>query len=130
MMAERLIELGFVVQTSGTISVVCDRGYTDYAWYNPLNSNGIFFVTRQRKNARYRVTERRSINQSKDLTSDQTVQLTGTKASDCPIALRRIGFKDAETGIQYFFLTNNFQLAASIIAAIYKSRWQIELFFK
>lgn len=110
--------------------VVCDRGYTDYAWYNQLNSNGIFFVTRQRKNARYRVIERRSINKSKGLTSDQTVQLTGTKASNCPIALRRIGFKDAETGIQYFFLTNNFKLAASTIAAIYKSRWQIELFFK
>ena len=110
--------------------VVCDRGYTDYAWYNQLNSNGIFFVTRQRKNARYRVTERRSVNKSKGLTSDQTVQLTGTKASRCPIALRRIGFKDAETGIQYFFLTNNFRLAASTIAAIYKSRWQIELFFK
>lgn len=110
--------------------VVFDRGYTDYAWYNQLNSNGIFFVTRQRKNARYRVTECRSIDKSKGLTSDQTVQLTGTKASDCPIALRRIGFKDAETGIQYFFLTNNFRLAASTIAAIYKSRWQIELFFK
>lgn len=110
--------------------VVCDRGYTDYAWYNQLNSNGIFFVTRQRKNARYRVTERRSINKSKGLTSDQTVQLTGMKATHCPIDLRRIGFKDAETGIQYFFLTNNFRLAASTIAAIYKSRWQIELFFK
>lgn len=110
--------------------VVCDRGYTDYAWYNQLNSNGIFFVTRQRKNARYDVTERRSVNKSKGLTSDQTVQLTGAKASHCPMALRRIGFKDAETGIQYFFLTNNFRLAASTIAAIYKSRWQIELFFK
>jgi len=110
--------------------VVMDRGYNDYTWYNRLNSQGIFFVTRLRKNARYRVAERRSVIKTKGLTSDQTIYLTGTKASNCPIALRRIGFKDAETGIRYYFLTNNFDLAASTIAAIYKARWQIELFFK
>jgi len=110
--------------------VVMDRGYTDYAWYNQLNSKDIFFVTRLRKNARYRVTERRSVIKSKGLTSDQTIELTGAKAGNCTIPLRRIGFKDAETGIRYYFLTNNFKLAASTIAEIYKARWQIELFFK
>ena len=110
--------------------VVMDRGYNDYTWYNQLNSKHIFFVTRLRKNARYRVTERRPVIKSKGLTSDQTIRLTGTKASNCPIELRRIGFKDAETGIQYYFLTNNFELAARTIADIYKARWQIELFFK
>ena len=110
--------------------VVMDRGYTDYAWYNQLNSRDTFFVTRLRKNARYRVTERRSVIKSKGLTSDQTIELTGAKAGNCTIPLRRIGFKDAETGIQYYFLTNNLKLAASTIAEIYKARWQIELFFK
>jgi hypothetical protein len=64
------------------------------------------------------------------LTSDQTIELTGTKASNCTIPLRRIGFKDAETGFQYYFLTNNFMLSASTITEIYKARWQIVLFIK
>jgi len=110
--------------------VAMDRGYTDYSWYSQLNSQDIFFVTRLRKNARYRVTERRTVNKSQGLTSDQTIQLTGVKAVNCQIALRRVGFKDAETGKQYYFLTNNFDLAAATIAKIYKARWQIELFFK
>lgn len=110
--------------------VVMDRGYNDYTWYNRLNSQGVFFVTRLRKNACYRVTERRRVIKSEGLTSDQAIRLTGAKASNCPIPLRRIGFKDVETGIQYYFLTNNFDLAASTISKIYKARWQIELFFK
>jgi len=107
-----------------------DRGYTDYAWYNQLNDNGIFFVTRQRKNAVYQVIERKPVIKAKGLTSDQTIQLTGVKAKQCPIQLRRIGYRDAETGKHYVFLTNNFSLAAITIAQIYKARWQIELFFK
>jgi hypothetical protein len=124
MTAARALEL-----PKGSI-VVFDRGYTDYAWYHQLNTEGLFFVTRQRKKARYRVVERRKVDKSKGLTSDQTIELTGAKARNCPIALRRIGFKDFNTGIRYCFLTNHFHLAASTIAAIYKSRWQIELFFK
>jgi len=110
--------------------VVFDRGYTDYAWYNELNRKGIYFITRQKKNACYSVTERRSVSRTAGLTSDQTIRLTGTKAEQCPIRLRRIGYRDPETGKHYVFLTNALHLAASTIAAIYKERWQIELFFK
>ena len=114
---------------SGSI-VVMDRGYTDYAWYKSLNNNGISFVTRLKTNARYRVIERRTVLKTKGLTCDQTIELTGPRAKHGPIRLRRIGDQDADTGIQYTFLTHHFTLAARTIADIYKARWQIELFFK
>ena len=107
-----------------------DRGYTDYTWYNQLNDRGISFVTRLKRNASYRVVQRRKVPTGKHLTCDQTIELTSAKGKNCPIALRRVGYRDPETGKHYVFLTNNFKLAAATIAAIYKSRWQIELFFK
>lgn len=110
--------------------VVFDRGYTDYTWYNHLNSQGVYFVTRQRKNACYRVIERHPVPAGSSVTSDQTIQLTGTKAACYAGPLRRIGYRDPETGKHYVFLTNNVLLSARTIAAIYKERWQIELFFK
>ena len=110
--------------------VTADRAYVDYAWLFSLNQKKTFLVTRLKKNAKFKVRERRKVLKQKGLTSDQTIILTGAKASDCPIPLRRIGYRDPETSKHYVFLTNNFNLAAKTIADIYKSLWQVELFFK
>jgi len=111
--------------------VVIDRGYTDYSWFNTLNKQGIFFVTRLKSNAKYKVMQRHKINKSTGLTSDQRILFTNYYAKrDCPIKLRRVDYVDPETGKHYVFLTNHFKLAATTIARLYKARWQIELFFK
>ena len=111
--------------------VAVDRGYTDYEWYKTLSDKGIYFVARLKSNATTRILERRKIDRSKGVSSDHTIEFTGvTTSKRCPIPLRRVRYRDATTGKRYEFLTNNFSLAASTIAAIYKSRWQIELFFK
>jgi len=111
--------------------IALDRGYVDYGWFKQLNDNEIYFVTRLKRNARYRVVERHSVRKSSGITSDQTIEFTGSQvAKSCPIRLRRIGYRDPSTGKHYVFLTNHFKLSATTIAAIYKERWQIELFFK
>ena len=125
------IEIGRMLSFPAGSIIAIDRGYTDYQWYNQLNNKGIFFVTRLKSNASYKVVKRHPVLKNKGLTSDQTIILTGIGAAkDCPIQLRRIGYRDQQTGKQYVFLTNHFKLAAKTIADIYKARWQVELFFK
>ena len=125
------VTMGRMLQFPTGSIVVMDRAYNDYTWYKQLTEKGIFFVTRLKTNARYRVIERRPVRAGSGLTSDQTIELTGSQAAmKCPIPLRRIGYRDPETGKHYVFLTNHFKLAAKTIADIYKARWQVELFFK
>jgi hypothetical protein len=125
------IEVGRTLEFPKGSMVAIDRGYNDYAWYKQLTEKGIFFVTRLKSNAKTRLVSRRAIPADKALTSDQTIEFTGAQtAKTCPVPLRRIGYRDPETGKHYIFLTNNFKLAAKTIADIYKARWQVELFFK
>jgi len=125
------VTIGRILKFPKGSIVAVDKGYNDYSWYNQLTEKGIFFVTRLKSNAKYRVIERQTVIKSKGLTCDQVIVFTGSLTSKkCPVQLRRIGYKDAETGKRYIFLTNNFKLSAKTIADIYKARWQVELFFK
>ena len=111
--------------------VVFDKGYADYSWHNQLTKKGIFWVTRIRGNAKYRVIERRKTNRSDGITSDQTIEYTSKVSEQNNLKpIRRIGFHDKETGKHYVFITNHFKWSASTVAQIYKQRWQVELFFK
>ena len=105
--------------------VVFDRGFTDYTWYNNLMKDGIFFVTRLKSNADAAYLLKRAGRKAKGITNDQQITL---KDIDDP--LRLIAYTDQESGQEYRFITNAHHLKASEISAIYKERWQIELFFK
>ena len=107
-----------------------DRGYVDHAWFYQLHLQGAYFVTRLKRGAAFRVIERREPPPFSGVTSDQTIRFLGAKPDSIPIDLRRIGYLDPATGKRYFFLTNLFRLSPKTIAEIYRSRWQVELFFK
>jgi len=110
---------------------VFDKGFTNFAWYASLLERGIYFVTRLKTNADYRVVERRDVSYLKTIFSDQVIEFTGFYSSRrCPYRLRHIRSKDPETGKIIVLPTNQFEWSAQTIALIYKDRWQIELFFK
>lgn len=110
--------------------VVMDKAYLVFSWFFSLTNQGVSFVTRMKTNTRYQVVKRNKVNRRLGLTSDQIIWVTGTRWKDYPEALRRVGYRDQETGKHYVFLTNNFELSARTIADIYKERWQIETFFR
>ena len=113
----------------GTI-VVIDRGYVDYAWFDRLTAQEVFFVTRMKDNAVYEVVEKRSVPERGFVVRDEVIRLSGPQAqNDCTCLLRRIEYV-AEDGRGLVCLTNHLNFGPTTIAAIYKDRWQIELFFK
>jgi IS4 transposase len=110
---------------------VMDRGYLDFARLHRLHTAGAFFVTRLKTNTRYYVVESRPVAEDSGLRCDQTIRLNSPVGQrDYPDKLRRIGFVDPETGNVLVFVTNQFDLAALVIAQIYRRRWAIELFFR
>jgi hypothetical protein len=110
---------------------IMDRGYIDFGRLFGLHQAGSFFVTRAKTNLQAKRRYSRPVDRNTGLICDQTIVLTGFYTrQDFDAPLRRIRFKDPETGKRLVFLTNNFNLAAITIADLYRCRWQVELFFK
>jgi hypothetical protein len=117
------------LQTGDVIAI--DRGFNNYKYFSSLCIKKIWFVTRMKSNATFSVVETNPLVASNTILADEVIQLTGSKAKkDCPLPLRRIVSFDPETQKTIAILTNNLVWSASTIAAVYKDRWQIELFFK
>jgi len=110
---------------------VMDRGYLDFSRLFALHQAGAFFVTRAKRGMDARRVYSMPTDRDTGIICDQRIALNGFYiAQDYPEQLRRIRFKDPESGKTLVFLTNNTALPALTIAALYKSRWQVELFFK
>jgi hypothetical protein len=111
--------------------VTIDRGYTDYALFGRWTLAGVFFVTRMKDNAVFTVESEFPVPANRNILADQIIQLTGVQAQlDCPGPLRRVAVWDADNQREIVLLTNLFEFGSTTVAAIYKERWQIELFFK
>ena len=116
--------------TPGTI-VAMDRAYNDYTLFACWTERGIFFVTRMKENAVYKVIKKLPLPQYRNIVADEIIELTGLKAEEkCPHQLRRIVVWDEEHQREIVLLTNHLEFGPTTIAAIYKDRWEIELFFK
>jgi hypothetical protein len=111
--------------------ITMDRGYNDYKLFAFWTANGIYFVTRLKDNADYIVVAENDVPQNRNILADQLIQFAGDKAQDdCPHILRRIVVWDKENEKEIVLLTNHLEFGATTISAIYKDRWQIEIFFK
>jgi transposase len=122
--------LDMLLPDAGATYVV-DRGYVDFARLHVLHQAGAFFVTRAKSNLDAHRVYSAPTDRAAGIIADQTIALDGYATSkDYPVHLRRVRFKDPESGKTLVFLTNQFALPAASICALYKSRWQVELFFK
>ena len=113
----------------GTILAI-DRGYTDYEWFARLSEEKVYFVTRLKDNADYAVVEEREIPQRKGVRRDQVIFFYKLARAGVDCFFRRVEYYDEKTDALLVFLTNHLSLAAATVAAAYKERWAIELFFK
>jgi hypothetical protein len=111
----------------GTI-LVFDRGYTDYEWFANLTRHGVYFVTRLKGNADYGVVEKLAVPQGRGVRRDQVIFFYQLAKAGIDAYFRRVEFYDEENDRVLVFLTSHMGLAAATIAAVYKERWQVELF--
>lgn len=124
------LALDLIAPEAGSIYVM-DRGYVDFRRLYVIHQAGAFFVTRAKRNMNYHRVYSHAVDKSTGVSTDQSIALDGFYTrQDYPQHLRRIRFCDPQTGKRLVFLTNNFALSATTIAALYKQRWQVELFFK
>lgn len=122
--------LDFLIFEAGAFYIF-DRAYVDFRRLYGIQQASAFFVTRSKKNMSFKRRYSMEVDKSIGLLFDQTIILQGVYSQeDYPLPLRRIGFRDPKTHKRLVFLTNNFNLPAITIAQLYKSRWQVELFFK
>lgn len=111
--------------------VAMDRGYIDYELFGRWTQNGVSFVTRQKENARYLILEEKPIPKHRNILCDQIIEMEGFYSHQkYPGHLRRVEVWDEENERVIVLLTNHMTFGATTIAAIYKDRWQIEIFFK
>ena len=124
------LALDLITLEAGAIYVM-DRGYVDFRRLYIIHQRGAFFVTRAKRNMQYHRVYSHVIDEATGIGSDQSIALDGFYSKQhYPQHLRRISFCDPDTGKRLVFLTNNFVLSAATIAALYKKRWAVELFFK
>jgi IS4 transposase len=119
-----------LVPEPGSIYVM-DRGYIDFARLHRLQQARAIFVTRAKRNMRWHRQYSRAVDRSTGLLCDQTIVLDHPETAETyPDKLRRIRYRDPDTGQLYTYLTNDFALDALTVARLYKARWEIEIFFK
>ena len=122
--------LDHVLLEAGSFYVM-DRAYLHFARLATLNDAGAFFVVRGKARIEYELVANNAVDVAAGVMLDQRVRLTGRYTRHSyPSHIRRIEYKDAESGRVFAFFTNNFDLEATAVAGLYRSRWQVELFFK
>jgi len=111
--------------------VVFDKGYASYDWHASLARQGVSYVTRMRDNAKFQVVESHVTEAGAKVLSDETIAYTSVRASkQTLLPVRRIVYRDETLNKEFVFTTNRFDWPATLVAQLYKQRWQVELFFK